>query len=385
MDKCVGIRTITLSNYRNHKFLKLNTKKNIILIHGKNGSGKTNILESISLLDSGSGLKNASLADIINSNLVDPIELFAVNFMIFNQEKSHKIGLGLKKKSGTLNKIIKLEKKISCADEIKNLISIFWIVPKMSFIFQVSSEERRNFLDSMISSIDKFHKKRLQLYEKYKKERITILKKSKTSMDSSWLNILEKKMSQIGIMICDSRRSFLKSINSIFSQSKEGMPKLNIRMIGELDIQLQEKPALEVEEFFCQKLKKNRQKDAISGRTNFGVNKTDIQVKETNKKKLAETFSTGEQKVIVITILFSFLRYLKKINFTKVIFLLDDIFSFLDIRFTNLILEELKNLNLQTWITDVRADWVEKNTDLKSFIDKINIDEYRFKVEDKLV
>ena len=119
-------------------------------------------------------------------------------------------------------------------------------------------------------------------------------------MDSSWLNILEKKMSQIGIMICDSRRSFLKSINSIFSQSKEGMPKLNIRMRGELDIQLQEKPALEVEEFFCQKLKKNRQKDAISGRTNFGVNKTDIQVKETNKKKLAETFSTGEQKVIVI-------------------------------------------------------------------------------------
>ena len=89
--------------------------------------------------------------------------------------------------------------------------------------------------------------------------------------------------------------------------------------------------------------------------------------------------------MIVITILFSFLRYLKKINFTKVIFLLDDIFSFLDIRFTNLILEELKNLNLQTWITDVRADWVEKNTDLKSYIDKINIDEYRFKVKDKLV
>ena len=89
--------------------------------------------------------------------------------------------------------------------------------------------------------------------------------------------------------------------------------------------------------------------------------------------------------MIVITILFSFLRYLKKINFTKVIFLLDDIFSFLDIRFTNLIVEELKNLDLQTWITDVRADWVEKNTDLKSYIDKINIDEYRFKVNDKLV
>ena len=257
MYKKVGIKTLILNNYRNHKFLKLSIKKNIILIHGKNGSGKTNILESISLLDSGSGLKNACLSDIINNNLVDPIELFAVNFMVFNQGKNHKIGLGLKKKSGTLNKIIKLEEKISCADEIKNLISIFWIVPKMSFIFQVSPEERRNFLDSMISSIDKFHKKRLQIYEKYKRERITILKKSKPPIDSSWLSILEKKMSQIGIMICDSRRSFLKSINSIFYQSKEGMPKLNIKMSGELDLQLQERPAVEVEEFFCLKLKKN--------------------------------------------------------------------------------------------------------------------------------
>ena len=123
MYKKVGIKTLILNNYRNHKFLKLSIKKNIILIHGKNGSGKTNILESISLLDSGSGLKNACLSDIINNNLVDPIELFAVNFMVFNQGKNHKIGLGLKKKSGTLNKIIKLEEKISCADEIKNLIS----------------------------------------------------------------------------------------------------------------------------------------------------------------------------------------------------------------------------------------------------------------------
>ena len=63
-------------------------------------------------------------------------------------------------------------------------------------------------------------------------------------------------------------------------------------MSGELDLQLQERPAVEVEEFFCLKLKKNREKDAITGRTKFGVNKTDIQVKETNKKKLAESFST---------------------------------------------------------------------------------------------
>ena len=375
------IQKLVLNNFRNHKFLRIDSKKSIILIHGKNGSGKTNILESISLLDSSSGLKNANLVDIINNNLDDPRGVFGANFNLHENGQTFNIGLGLKKTQNGLSKLIRINEKKSGFDEIKKLISIFWIVPRMGFIFQMSSEERRNFLDFMISSVDLLHKKRLLTYEKYKKERIKILKNFKqANTNDSWLDILEEKMVLTGLMICDSRRSFLKAINEILIDLKLGMPNLNIGLKGELDIRLSKNPSLYVEEFFLKKLRENRTKDSITGRTNFGVNKTDLIVHESNQNKFAENFSTGEQKIIVITIIFSFLKYLKQINFKRIIFLLDDVFSYLDQRFTNLILDELKELNSQTWITDIRTDWIEKNNELRTLVDKINIDDYRFKV-----
>ena len=375
------IQKLVLNNFRNHKFLRIDSKKSIILIHGKNGSGKTNILESISLLDSSSGLKNANLVDIINNNLDDPRGVFGANFNLHENGQTFNIGLGLKKTQNGLSKLIRINEKKSGFDEIKKLISIFWIVPRMGFIFQMSSEERRNFLDFMISSVDLLHKKRLLTYEKYKKERIKILKNFKqANTNDSWLDILEEKMVLTGLMICDSRRSFLKAINEILIDLKLGMPNLNIGLKGELDIRLSKNPSLYVEEFFLKKLRENRTKDSITGRTNFGVNKTDLIVHESNQNKFAENFSTGEQKIIVITIIFSFLKYLKQINFKRIIFLLDDVFSYLDQRFTNLILDELKELNSQIWITDIRTDWIEKNNELRTLVDKINIDDYRFKV-----
>ena len=375
------IQKLVLNNFRNHKFLRIDSKKSIILIHGKNGSGKTNILESISLLDSSSGLKNANLVDIINNKLDDPKGVFGANFHLFENGETFNIGLGLKKTQKGLSKLIRINEKKSGFDEIKKLISIFWIVPKMGFIFQMTSEERRNFLDFMISSVDLLHKKRLVTYEKFKRERIKILKNFKQkNTNDSWLDILEEKMVLTGLMICDSRRNFLKAINEILIDLKLGMPNLTISLKGELDIKLSKNPSLYVEEFFLKKLKENRIKDTITGRTNFSVNKTDLLVNEFNQNKLAENFSTGEQKVIVITIIFSFLRYLKQINFKRIIFLLDDVFSYLDQRFTNLILDELKGLNSQTWITDIRTDWIEKNNELRTLVDKINIDDYRFKV-----
>ena len=119
----VRIEKLILSNYRNHEFLKLDLKKNIILICGKNGSGKTNILESISLLSSSSGLKKTNLTEIISSKLKGPIELFGVNLLCNINNKRMKIGLGLKKNTNGVKKIINLEGlKTKRKDEINNLL-----------------------------------------------------------------------------------------------------------------------------------------------------------------------------------------------------------------------------------------------------------------------
>ena len=256
----------------------------------------------------------------------------------------------------------------------------------MSFIFQTSSEERRDFVDQMISSFDSSHKRRLYRYEKYKKERMKILKLGKIkSTNSEWLNIVEKKMASSGIMICDSRRTFLKSICIAFEGIKFDFPVFMLKMNGVLDKSLNLYPALQVEEEFLIKLKENREIDLLTGRTNFSVNKTDLLVYEIKEKRLASSFSTGEQKIIIMLTIFSFLKFLKEIKFNNVIFLLDDIFSFLDKTFMDLILKEVFNLKIQTWITDVNYDWIGSLKALNNQIELINIDDNRFKLNKKMI
>ena len=148
----------------------------------------------------------------------------------------------------------------------------------------------------------------------------------------------------------------------------------------ELDSVKDKAKSLGVEEFFIEKLKENRFKDSISGRTNFSANKTDLVIYDLKKRKEVKNFSTGEQKLIIISIILSFIEFIKTSKTEKLIFLLDDIFSYLDSNYISRLLQELSKLNIQTWITDVRADWISNSPMLKNIIHKINIGDKHFKV-----
>ena len=104
MENNLRITQLKLSNYRNHKFLQINPTKNIILISGKNGAGKTNVLESISLFDSNTGFRNAKLSELIRYDLIGPKELFGVNLKVYTDNKNFDVGFGLK---GELNLVKK--------------------------------------------------------------------------------------------------------------------------------------------------------------------------------------------------------------------------------------------------------------------------------------
>ena len=272
MNSKVRIERLVLNNYRNHKFLNLDINKDIIVIYGQNGSGKTNILESISLFDSSNGLRNARFSEIIKEDIKGPLELFGVNMSIFSEHLTSQLGLGLKRDFNNLKKVFSVNGKRTDTFFLKNLFNVFWIVPRMTYLFQNSPEERRNFIDLMISSVDTSHRKKLLIYEKYKQERIKILKNRFNPNNKEWLDIIEKKMASVGIMLCDSRRSFLKNINANFQKINSNMPKLKVEFSGKLDVALLNQPALEVEEFFCKNLQEYRKKDSLTGRTNFGAN-----------------------------------------------------------------------------------------------------------------
>ena len=375
----ISIKKLTLNNFRNHKYLKLDISKNMILIYGQNGSGKTSVLESISLFDSSNGFRASTLSEIINNDFKGPIEMFGVNLILSESNDFTKIGIGLKKNTNKYQKIISVEGKKNRKDFINNIPNIYSIIPKMTFLFQSTSEERRSFLDQMIFVIEGNHKKNISDYEKYKSERMKILKKWKTR-NADWLDAVEKKMVSYGLIISDNRRNFLKQLNNMLTNIDKDFPLLQIKLKGELDELLLEKPAIEVEEIFASTLKENRERDLLTGRTNYGANKTDINVIDKKSLREAKSFSTGQQKTIIFLLIFAFIKYLEKFPFNKTIFLLDDVFSYLDNKFVNLVLEKLNELNVQTWMTDVKGDWIFENKKYKTIIEKINIDDKRFKL-----
>ncbi len=380
MNENLRITKLKLSNFRNHKSLQIIPEKNIILISGKNGSGKTNILEAISLFDSGNGFRNASLNELVNYDFSGPLELFGVNMHAYINEKHENIGMGLRKKTNMIQKVISYNSQKNKGFKLRDLINIFWVLPRMSHLFQNTPDERRNFLDLMISNFDQTYKKKLLEYKKYKNERLKILKQNQLSQNNEWLDIIEKKMSEVGIVICDSRRVFLNMLNRNFNKIDNQIPLLNLKLNGTLDRILEEKTALYAEEQIFENLKSNRIRDSLSGRTNYGIDKTDLLVfhKKTNKE--AKNFSTGEQKIIIMSIIFSYLNTLEKTNSKKVLFLLDDIFSYLDSRFIKNIISKLDELKIQTWITDVQSENAREIREFNSIIHNINIDDYGFKV-----
>ena len=377
MENNLRITQLKLSNYRNHKFLQINPTKNIILITGKNGAGKTNVLESISLFDSNTGFRNAKLSELIRYDLIGPSELFGVNLKVCTDNKNFDVGFGLKGELNLVKKIISIDKRKT---RLRSFFNIFWVLPQMSHLLQGKPEDRRSFLDLMVSATDVSYKKKLLDYKKLKNERLRILKNLEISKNDKWLDVIEKKMSDVGVVICDSRRIFLDTLNKCFIKIDDQIPMLNLKLNGTADRMLLEKPALFVEELIVKELKKNRLKDSLSGRTNFSINKTDLLVYEIKSKKEGKHFSTGEQKIIIISILFSFLNALEKIKNSNVLFLLDDIFSYLDIRFIRNIIDRLYELKLQTWMTDVRSDSIHQIEKFQSKIHNINIDDNRFKV-----
>ncbi len=377
MENNLRITQLKLSNYRNHKFLQINPTKNIILISGKNGAGKTNVLESISLFDSNTGFRNAKLSELIRYDLIGPMELFGVNLKVYTDNKNFNVGFGLKGDSNLVKKVISIDKKKMSS---RSFFNIFWVLPQMSHLLQGKPEDRRVFLDLMVSATDVSYKKKLLDYKKLKNERLRILKNLEISKNDKWLDVIEQKMSEVGVVICDSRRIFLDTLNKCFMKIDDQIPMLNLKLNGTADRILLEKPALFVEDLIVNELKKNRLKDSISGRTNFSVNKTDLLVYEKKSNKEGKNFSTGEQKIIIISILFSFLNALEKIKNSNVLFLLDDIFSYLDIRFIRNIIDRLYELKLQTWMTDVRSDSIHQIEKFQSKIHNINIDDNRFKV-----
>lgn len=354
-----GITRLTLNNFRNYDFLRINTDLSSVVITGENGVGKTNILEAISFLTPGRGMRSSKLSDVRKiGSLGQP---WAISATISHNEEEFELGTGveatpLETDSRTYEKrIVKIDNdKISSQMELGKYISAIWLTPQMDRLFRGGSAPRRSFLDRLVYAFDIEHAKRTSTFEHLSKEWAQILKTQKH--DDTWLNSIEENMAGIGVAIAAARREQIARLNSFIEKEPDDIfPNVSLELDGTIERMLDDMPAIDVEDQYRGMLKKMRQ-NVIYNVPIDGVSRTDFKLYYKEKNMPAELCSTGEQKSLLIGVILAQTKCQSIYKGFSPILLLDEVASHLDEIKREALLEKIKDMNLQTWITSTDAD-----------------------------
>lgn len=330
----------------------------LIVLTGPNGAGKTNVLEAVSLLTPGRGLRSASNEDLIRRaaelpSIPSPVgKGWAIVASIETGGAEVQIGTGLEPDASKRTiKINGAPAKTQIA--LSDYMSCIWLTPQMDRLFLDSSGGRRRFFDKLIFAFDPGHAGRVTRYENAMAQRSKLLREGKN--DASWLNALESQMAETGIAIAAARIDFSARLQRACDKAHEReetfFPKAALHLSGTVEELLSKTPAVEVEEMFAYQLKQSRNHDAETGGAATGPHKGDLLVRYKAKDMPADQCSTGEQKALLIGIILAHARLIHGERGAAPVLLLDEVAAHLDENRRAALFDLLIALGGQVWMT----------------------------------
>ena len=352
----VVISKITLSNYRSYSRLRLNAKPGLSIITGANGAGKTNFLEALSLLSAGRGLRQARFSEIASQisnssnvlNTKNKINHWGVAADVSTPKGAISIGIGWKA-GNTDRREIKVNGSLGISQtELSKYVPMVWLTPAMDRLFAEPAAARRRFLDRLVFAFDPSHAGRLQAYERARRERKIIFYEN--PRHTSWISALERTMVERGVAIAAARLDLIERLKESIDKGSSAFPKPEILIEGKVEDWLKNHPALEVEERYQNMLTQSRKKDAETGNCE-GIHRSDLIARLNIGGLSAQFASTGEQKAILIAIIFAHSRLLTCLKGAIPVLLLDEITAHLDSVRRDALFEELYELGAQAWLT----------------------------------
>jgi DNA replication and repair protein RecF len=321
----------------------------LIVLTGPNGAGKTNILEAVSLLTPGRGLRSAGNDEIQKKDMRAP---WAIASVVETGGAEVQIGTGLEEGSGKRSvRINGANAKNQMA--LSDYLSCIWLTPQMDRLFLDSSGGRRRFFDKLIFAFDPGHAGRVTRYENAMAQRSKLLREGKG--DDRWLKALEAQMAETGIAIAAARLDFAVRLQTACDMAHEReesfFPKALLRLSGTIEELLSKSPAVEVEEMFSYQLKQSRPRDADTGGAATGPHKGDLLVRYAAKDMPADQCSTGEQKALLIGIILAHARLMRAERGAPPVLLLDEVAAHLDENRRAALFDLLLRLGGQVWMT----------------------------------
>jgi DNA replication and repair protein RecF len=348
-----AITRLTLEQFRNYASLTLDVPARPVVLTGHNGAGKTNILEAISLLSPGRGLRGAKLRGIDRIGTAVP---WVVAAEVLARGEMHRLGTGRDPESSMEKRILKINGQRERKQAVlTQYICVQWLTPSLDQVFIEGGTARRKLLDRLTYSFDPEHAARVGAYELSMRERNRLLAQGRGA-DTYWLSVLEQQMAEHAIAITMARLDAIQRIREAFNTIPTSFTRAAIALQGAIETWLGEGlSALETETKFAERLMYLRVADALSGRAGEGPHRSYFEVMHTDKAMLAEQCSTGEQKAILLALVIAAAIARASWCGLPPILLLDEVVAHLDVDKRGALFDLIREARIQAWMTGTDA------------------------------
>lgn len=325
----VHIGRLRLTNFRNYGSADIRLKPGLVVLTGENGAGKTNLLEAVSLLTPGRGLRRANYADMAGKGSASG---FAVHASLDGDAGECELGTGSTSAAdGEGNgRKARINGANVSIDELMERLRVVWLTPAMDALFTGPAGDRRRYLDRLVLAIDPAHGKRAQDYEKAMRGRNRLLAEERS--DAGWFAAIEAQMAETGVAIAAARMELLQLMRAMVERLPDDgpFPKADLDIDGDIERAVTGRAAVDVEHEFAGRLASERGRDRAAGRTLTGPHRSDLKVRHRPKDMEAEFCSTGEQKALLVGMTLAHARLTADVSGMTPILLLDEIAAHLD-------------------------------------------------------
>ncbi|MFN4229308.1 DNA replication/repair protein RecF [Parvibaculum sp.] len=343
----VSLSRLVVTDFRSYARAELHLDGRPVVLTGENGAGKTNLLEAVSLLSPGRGIRGVPYAEIARDVGAGG---WAVAATLETEDGAVRVGTGIEPGAETSrSRQVRVDGEQAGPSALAELVSMVWLTPAMDRLFVEGASERRRFLDRLVMGFDPAHGTRAGAYERALRERNRLL--ADEVFDDAWLSGLEGQMAEHGVAIAAARAETLARLRGALDAAQEGpFPRAIVAIEGTLEEAVGNAAAVDVEDAFRARLKEMRGRDAGAGRALDGPHRSDLLVRHAAKDREARLCSTGEQKALLIGMVLANARLLAARGRPPLL-LLDEIAAHLDEERRAALFDEIVGLNLQAFMT----------------------------------
>ena len=352
-----GVERLSLSHFRCYEIFSVSLDLRPVVLTGPNGAGKTNLLEALSFLIPGRGLRRARLSEIKRQESIEP---WALSIQLKDQGEGIQIGTGLDPEAPeSERRITKINgEKAKSQSSLAEWVSMVWLTPQMDRLFLEGPQGRRRFLDRLVYGFDPAHAQRLNRYEKALKERNLLLRQGR--YDPYWIEGLEETLISEGIAITIARREVVGQLSNVLKAQQNAFPSAELSLGGDLENLLQKHNILQAEDKMRRLFTECREQDRLTGRTSFGPHRSDLFTSYLEKNQVAALCSTGEQKSLLLSIVLASAHLLSVRTGAIPLLLLDEVVAHLDKKRRSALFDAILKLKMQAWLTGTDTSLFEE-------------------------